>query len=175
MSEPFVLKCRKTVRISFALQTTQSLVCYLCRLWISGKKMEGPELAPSLSNTRQTQQHEACGFCYMAIICYGHSESPGPYRGPAAVREFLDRLHGRGSNHNQRRTAKAQATKHDETELACVQQTPVNCHICEKLLGAGRVRNHCHITGTFREAAHMQSQAATVSDHSISISQRSRL
>ena len=28
------------------------------------------------------------------------------------------------------------------------------CHICDKELGEDRVRDHCHITGKFKGAAH---------------------
>ena len=28
------------------------------------------------------------------------------------------------------------------------------CHICEKQLGSDRVRDHCHLSGGFRGAAH---------------------
>jgi hypothetical protein len=30
----------------------------------------------------------------------------------------------------------------------------INCHICNKELGKDRVRDHCHVTGKFRGAAH---------------------
>ena len=29
-----------------------------------------------------------------------------------------------------------------------------HCHLCEKPLGADRVRDHCHFTGKFRSALH---------------------
>ena len=31
----------------------------------------------------------------------------------------------------------------------------VDCHICNEILGADRVRDHCQLTGLFRGAAHM--------------------
>ena len=33
-------------------------------------------------------------------------------------------------------------------------QSESDCHICEKLLGADRVRDHDHLTGKYRGAAH---------------------
>lgn len=33
-------------------------------------------------------------------------------------------------------------------------KTVVDCHICGKDLGDDRVRDHCHVTGKFRGAAH---------------------
>jgi len=33
-------------------------------------------------------------------------------------------------------------------------QAPTECHICGNELGKDRVRDHCHLTGKFREAAH---------------------
>ena len=33
-------------------------------------------------------------------------------------------------------------------------QAAVNCHICDEPLGVIRVRDHCHLTGNFRGAAH---------------------
>lgn len=32
----------------------------------------------------------------------------------------------------------------------------INCHICEQPMGADRVRDHDHLTGKFRGAAHSQ-------------------
>lgn len=33
-------------------------------------------------------------------------------------------------------------------------QTATHCHICEEELGTDRVRDHCHLTGKYRGAAH---------------------
>ena len=35
-------------------------------------------------------------------------------------------------------------------------QQAETCHICDKQLGENRVRDHCHILGHFRRAAHNQ-------------------
>lgn len=33
-------------------------------------------------------------------------------------------------------------------------QSSIYCHICKDVLGNNRVRNHCHLTGKYRGAAH---------------------
>ena len=33
-------------------------------------------------------------------------------------------------------------------------QAATDCHICGEVLGADRVRDHCHLTGAYRGAAH---------------------
>ena len=48
-------------------------------------KVEGPELDPTKSNTRKTQQHEACSYCYIMVRCDGQTEVPVGYPGPNAV------------------------------------------------------------------------------------------
>ena len=35
-----------------------------------------------------------------------------------------------------------------------VDDNSTHCHICNKELGKDRVRDHCHLTGKFRSAAH---------------------
>ena len=39
-------------------------------------KVEGPELDPMKSNTRKTQHHEACSYCYVIVHCDGQTEPP---------------------------------------------------------------------------------------------------
>ena len=41
-------------------------------------------------------------------------------------------------------------TRHDEL----VYDNSTNCHICNEELGDDRVRDHCHLSGKFRGAAH---------------------
>src|ERR1043165_4887301 len=40
-----------------------------------------------------------------------------------------------------------------KTEKRCFDEA-VNCHICGGKVGEDRVRDHCHLTGKFRGAAH---------------------
>ena len=41
-----------------------------------------------------------------------------------------------------------------ENEEEQMFQNAINCHICGFELGADRVRDHCHLTGKYRGAAH---------------------
>ena len=56
-------------------------------------KIEGPELNPMKCNTRKTQHHEACSYCYIVVVrCNGQTELPVEYRGPNAAEHFLQTL-----------------------------------------------------------------------------------
>ena len=43
-------------------------------------KVEGPGLDRTKSNTRQTQHHEACSYCFTVVRCDGQTEPPVKYR-----------------------------------------------------------------------------------------------
>ncbi|KAK3795736.1 hypothetical protein RRG08_027294 [Elysia crispata] len=97
-------------------------------------KVEGPELDPTKSNTQRTQHHEACSYCYVKVRCDGQTEAPVEYRGPDAAEHFLRAL---------------QEEEHWETH-----RNARRCHVCDGLLEGDSVRDHCHITGKYRGAAH---------------------
>ena len=59
-------------------------------------KTEGRELNPMKSNTRNTQHHEACSYCYI-VRCDGQTELPVEYRGPNAA-HFLEALQVENQN-----------------------------------------------------------------------------
>ena len=123
-------------------------------------KIEGPELDPSVSNTQRTQLHETCSYCYVVVRCDGKTETPVEYRGPDAAEHFLRaiqveerRIKNVIANPEVMRMTPEDRRAHD---------TATVCHICEKpLAGVGTttgtkdsVRDHCHITGKYRGAAH---------------------
>lgn len=78
--------------------------------------------------------------------------TPVEYRGPDAVEHFLESLQ---TEENKIKTALArpksmQMTKDDQYN----HETATTCHICDKPLYNDSVRDHCHITGKYRGAAH---------------------
>ncbi len=74
------------------------------------------------------------------------------YRGLNAVDHLLKNLVAEEKTILQKlREVKPMKLTKDDRETF---RTAIDCHICEKPLGADRVRDHCHITGKFRGAAH---------------------
>ena len=115
-------------------------------------KVEGPELDPTKSNTQRTQHHEACSYCYVKVRCDGKTEAPVEYRGPDAAEHFLRALQeeergikGVLSNPQAMLMTRADWETH---------RTARRCHVCDGLLEGDSVRDHCHITGKYRGAAH---------------------
>ena len=115
-------------------------------------KVEGPELDPTKSNTQRTQHHEACSYCYVKVRCDGQTEAPVEYRGPDAAEHFLRALQeeergikGVLSNPQAMLMTRADWETH---------RTARRCHVCDGLLEGDSVRDHCHITGKYRGAAH---------------------
>ena len=115
-------------------------------------KVEGPELDPTKSNTQRTQHHEACSYCYVKVRCDGQTEAPVEYREPDAAEHFLRALQeeergikGVLSNPQAMLMTRADWETH---------RTARRCHVCDGLLEGDSVRDHCHITGKYRGAAH---------------------
>ena len=115
-------------------------------------KVEGPELDPTKSNTRRTQHHEACSYCYVKVRCDGQTEAPVEYRGPDAAEHFLRALQEeeRGIK-GVLATPQAMRMTHADWETHIAATT---CHVCDGRLNGDSVRDHCHITGKYRGAAH---------------------
>ena len=119
-------------------------------------KIEGPELDPSVSNTQRTQLHKTCSYCYVVVRCDGKTETPVEYRGPDASEHFL-----RAIQVEERIIRNELANPKDilmSPEDVLNHSRADVCHICEKPLAVGgtkdSVRDHCHITGKYRGAAH---------------------
>ena len=115
-------------------------------------KVEGPELDPNKSNTQRTQHHETCSYCYVKVWCDGKTEAPVEYRGPNAAEHLLRALQeeergikGVLSNPQAMLMTRADWETH---------RTARRCHVCDGLLEGDSVRDHCHITGKYRGAAH---------------------
>ena len=113
-------------------------------------KIEGPEPHPAKSNTQRTQHHEACSYSYIVVRCDGRTESPVKYRGPNAAGHFLESL-----QEEERKIKAALADLKAMTRGAWrAFRTAETCHVCDRPLEGDSVRDHCHITGKYRGAAH---------------------
>ena len=118
-------------------------------------KVEGSEPDPAKSNTQRTQHHEACSYSYIVVRCDGHTEPPVEYRGPNAAGHFLESL--------QEEERKIKAVLADPKAMRMTRgdwrafRVTETCHVCDKPLEGDSVRDHCHITGKYRGAAHTTS------------------
>ena len=115
-------------------------------------KVEGPEPDPAKSNTQRTQHHEACSYSYIVVRCDGRTEPPVEYPGPNAAGHFLESLQ------EEERKIKAvlanpKAMRMTRGDLRAFRAAET-CHVCDKPLEGDSVRDHCHITGKYRGAAH---------------------
>ena len=115
-------------------------------------KIEGPELDPNQSNTSKTQHHEACSYCYIVVQYDGKTDPPVEYRGPNAAKHSLNAL-----QEEERKIKIVQANPkpmHMTRDDWRAYKSATTCHVCQKLLDGDSVRDHCHITGKYRGAAH---------------------
>ena len=84
--------------------------------------------------------------------CDGKTEAPVEYRGPNAAEHLLRALQEeeRGI---QKVLANPQAMRMTSADWES-HRTASRCHVCDGLLKGDSVRDHCHITGKYRGAAH---------------------
>jgi len=116
-------------------------------------KIHSASQDPTISSTTKYQHHQACGFAYIVSSEKPeYCKPPVVYRGEDAVSKFLEMLQQEEQQINSilEHVAPMNLAPEEEEEF----QTATHCYICNELLGADRVRDHCHLTGKFRGAAH---------------------
>ncbi|XP_065662849.1 uncharacterized protein LOC136085468 [Hydra vulgaris] len=113
---------------------------------------------PNESYTKKYQKHLPSSFCYY-IKCFDENYYKGKLVTFTANSEdddiaqiFVNRLIDDIKNiYEMIKFPKSMIFTHKNK----VQfNAEVNCHICGKTLGQDRVRDHCHLTGKYRGAAH---------------------
>ncbi|XP_028417042.1 uncharacterized protein LOC114541307 [Dendronephthya gigantea] len=108
---------------------------------------------PEKSSTEKYQHHQPCGFSYIVVSDHEkYSKPPVVYRGEDAVDKFLECLEEE-QKYIQEKLDWVEPMRIEREEEQAFQDA-VNCHICGFELGADRVRDHCHLTGKYRGAAH---------------------
>jgi len=82
----------------------------------------------------------------------GEAKAPVLYRGEDAVEHFLTSLQAELSEISEvfRKPVDMIMTANDSKAF----NNSADCHICGEALNDDRVRDHCHITGRYRSAAH---------------------
>ncbi|XP_067205407.1 uncharacterized protein [Linepithema humile] len=102
------------------------------------------------------QHHRAFSVGYYVSCAYDNSlSSYKSYRGEDCTAWFVNELHDLTHRVKAIRTTvvpMADLTREESEEF----RSAVTCHVCEKPLTADdtRVRDHCHLTGRYRGAAH---------------------
>jgi len=112
---------------------------------------------PRQSYTNKYQKHIPSSFCYK-IVCSGNKKySRGTYftaedESDDVAQIFIDQLENDIKEiYNRFKFPEDMIFTEDDEKL--FDETTI-CHICNKDLGEDRVRDHCHISGKFRGAAH---------------------
>ena len=112
------------------------------------------------SYTKQYQKHRPCGFCYY-IKCFDDELFP-PLLRHYTIKErdenigkiFVEKLERDVKEIYNKFKFKKKMRITTEEKLDFQEATV--CHICEKTLDDDKVRDHCHLTGRYRGAAHNQ-------------------
>ena len=113
-------------------------------------------LQPCSENTKQSekyQKHIPSGFSYMVVSSVNkYSKQAVVYRGENVMDEFFKCLEQEKIyiNNILSEIVPMQLTAEEEETFHSTKK----CHICERVLGADRVRDHDHLTGQYRGAAH---------------------
>ena len=116
-------------------------------------KIDSVQPNPEKSSTEKYQHHQPCGFSYIVISDHEkYSKPPIVYRGEDAVDKFLECLQEE-QKYIQEKLDFIEPMRIEREEEQAFQHA-VSCHICGFELGADRVRDHCHLTGKYRGAAH---------------------
>ena len=109
---------------------------------------------PNISSARGVNVHTPSGWCLQSKFAYGDIDNPlTQYRGPDCVERFCEHIISE---------AKRLYTSFPEQPMTPLTSSQLKehkratkCHICFKPFGDKRkVRDHCHYSGMYREAAH---------------------
>lgn len=107
----------------------------------------------SRPKTSKIAQFKPCGFCYQ-IVCIDskYTKKPVLYRGPNVSKTFLESIlkEERYIRYILKQIKPLKMTNED----ILVYNASTKCHICHGELKNDRVKDHCHLTGKFRGAAH---------------------
>ncbi|XP_030767535.1 uncharacterized protein LOC115891247 [Sitophilus oryzae] len=118
---------------------------------------EQNELDPEISYTVKTHQHVPYSFAYYIKCDFDNSQSIfKTFRGPDAHKVFIDWLETDCKSIYNRfmKNIVSMSPLSSVQEAEFYQMT--HCHICERPFNVEdeRVRDHCHLTGKYRGAAH---------------------
>ena len=108
-------------------------------------------LKPVSGDNGEFQEHIPCGFCFHTVCESVEEFSPVLIRGQNCVDEFLDKLIEHVKN-LQNRPKKPIIWEKGEREKF---ENETHCWFCNEEIKERKVADHCHFTGRFRGAAHV--------------------
>ena len=141
---------KKQLRVPFIIYA--DFECYT-------EKIANPANNPNKTNTTAYQHHKPSGFSYMVVSAKNeYTRAPVVYRGPNVVDTFFDNLISEENRILEilKDPKPMHLTREEEQEF----QEAQDCHICDQPLGVDRVRDHDHLTGDYRGAAHNECNLA---------------
>lgn len=117
--------------------------------------IQGCDNNPENSSTIKTTKHIPSGFAYKVVGLTPEitkEKEPVVYRGVDAADKFVECMVGEIDyiESKFKHCEPMQMTGNDWQSF----KKASHCHICNQKLGQDRVRDHCHVTGKFRGAAH---------------------
>ena len=109
------------------------------------------------SYTKKYQKHTPSGFCYYIVYRGGIYKKPVVYTGSNAAEEFCRQLEMETRDIYDKYFKNEVPLKMTRTDLDEFCRASV-CHICEEDISgfAVKVKDHCHLTGKYRGAAHQE-------------------
>ena len=106
------------------------------------------------SYTKKYQKHTPSGFCYYIVYRGGIYKKPVVYTGGNVAEEFCKHLEMETRDIYDKYFKNVIPMKITKADLDEFCRASV-CHICEKAIGDDiKVKDHCHLTGKYRGAAH---------------------
>ena len=108
-------------------------------------------LKPVSGELGEFQEHIPCGFCFHTVCESGEEFSPVLIRGENCVDEFLEKLieHIRNLQNKPKKPIIWEKGEREKFE----NQT--HCWFCNEKIKGRKIADHCHFTGKFRGAAHV--------------------
>ena len=108
---------------------------------------------PAKSFTQNTALHTPSGYCYTVVSTDPNRSKPAVvYRGPRVMEHFLEALLKEVEEIQEQ--LQHPTPMHMRVEDRAAFAAAKDCFVCEQPLGADRVRDHDHLTGVYRGAAH---------------------
>lgn len=117
------------------------------------ERYESCDPDPTTASTVTRQRHVPAAFAYHITCTLDESQNRFvSYRGTDCVAKFVDSIYhdARKINSSLKKCVPMIFNEDDARDF----ESAVTCHICDNFLAGDRVRDHCHLTGKYRGAAH---------------------